>query len=171
MTSLTTAATVLNFDTETDVAAILKHATGGRTSYDWKRTISCVYASSASPGPTCEHLDDIIVSWFGPQQPGVAAILQEVPVVWPTVSVEDVVTMEMLHPTNLMQLIVLRIIREVEGPQHCLLQDNVGTLSTTEVLRGVTGLSSSCCNLTSYLIMAVISSCNVTSTGQTSQNY
>lgn len=145
MTSLTTAATVLNFDTETDVAVILKHTTGGRMSNDWKRTISCVYASSASPGPTCEHLDDIIVSWFGPQQPRVAAILQEVPVVWPTISVEDVVTMETLHPTNLMQLIVLRITREVEGPQRRLLQDNMGTLSTTKVLR-VAGLSSSCCN-------------------------
>lgn len=49
------------------------------------------------------------------------------PVVRPTITVEDVITMETLHATDLVQFVVLRFIREVERPQRRLLQDNTGT--------------------------------------------
>lgn len=73
------------------------------------------------------HLDDFSISGFGPQQPGVASVLQRAPVVGAAVTVEDVVAVETLHAADLVQLVVLRFIGEVEGPQSRLLQDNTGT--------------------------------------------
>lgn len=108
----------------------LKHAAGDRTlTRKMPLRLSFVYwwEASVSPGPACVHLDDISVLGFGPQQPGVASILQGAPVVGPAITVEDVVAMETLHAADLVQLVVLRFIREVEGPQCRLLQDNTGT--------------------------------------------
>lgn len=63
-----------------------------------------------SPGPASVNLDDLSVSRFGPQEPSLA-----------------VVAMEMLRAADLEQLIILRFIWEVKGPQSCLLQDTSGS--------------------------------------------
>lgn len=119
-----TEAAVLVDDTETETKASpdLKHTniTGRRT------TRTCdeddeMMSWCSSPRPACVQLDDLDVTRFGPQQPGVPAVL---PVVWAAVTVQDVVAMETLKTTDLMQLKVLLVIREVEGPQRRLLQDN-----------------------------------------------
>lgn len=44
--------------------------------------------------------------------------------------------METLHAANLVQLVVLRFIREVEGPQRRLLQDNTGTAGLGKTILG-----------------------------------
>lgn len=73
------------------------------------------------------HLYDLRVPWFGPQQPGVPPLLQRAPVVRSAVTVQDVVAMETQRPADLLQLEVLRLIREEERPQRRLLQDATGS--------------------------------------------
>ena len=80
-----------------------------------------------SPGPACVHLDDLSVSRFGPEKPGVPSVLQGALAVRTAVTVENVITMETVQAANLVQLEVLRFIGEVEGSQSRLLQDNTGT--------------------------------------------
>lgn len=87
-----------------------------------RRREACV-----SPGPAHVHLDDLSVPRFGPQQPGVGAVLQRAPVVGAAVTVEDVVAVQTLQAADLLQLKVLRFIRDVEGSECRLLQDNIGT--------------------------------------------
>lgn len=88
------------------------------------------------------HLDDFSISGFGPQQPGVASVLQGAPVVGAAVTVEDVVAVETLHAADLVQLVVLRFIGEVEGSQCRLLQEtgtaDLGKTTEKSTLRVLT---------------------------------
>lgn len=98
----------------------------------WTRIYSaCTLLNSisqqASPGPADVHLDDLRVSGSGPQQPGVASVFQRAPVVRTAIPVQDVVAVETLLTADLVQVVVLRFVRDVEGPQCRLLQDNPGT--------------------------------------------
>ena len=79
------------------------------------------------PGPAGVHLDDLSVPGSGLKQPGVAPILKGAPVVLTAVTIQDVIAVQTLQTPNLMKLEVLGVIREIEGPQRCLLQDNTGT--------------------------------------------
>lgn len=90
--------------------------------------------ASVPPGPARVHLDDLGVSGCGPQQPGVAPVLQRAPVVGAAVTVEDVVAVETLHAADLVQLVLLRFVREVEGSQCRLLQDNTGTADLVKTI-------------------------------------
>lgn len=102
---------------------VLKHAAGQNTLTN-RDAVAAASELSVSPGPACVHLDDVSFSRFGPQQPGITAVLQGAPVVGAAVTVEDVVAMEALLAVDLVQLEVLRLIGEVERPQCRLLQDN-----------------------------------------------
>lgn len=132
-TSVRTEAAVLVLVTETEAKASpdLKHTTGESMKIPARLSrmnrLLKLWPESVSPGPPGVHLDDLSVAGFGPQLPGVTSVLQETPVVWAAVAVEDVVAMETLHAANLLQLVVLRFIWEVEGPQRRLLQDDTGT--------------------------------------------
>lgn len=81
-----------------------------------------------SLGPVSVHLDDLSDSGFCPQQPRVASVLQRVPVVRAAVAVQDVVAVQTLRAADFVQLEVLRVVGEVEGPQCRLLQDNTGII-------------------------------------------
>lgn len=78
----------------------------------------------ASPGPAGVHLDDLVVSRLGAQQPGLASVFRGAAVVWSAVTVQDVVAVETLGAAGLLQHEVLRLIREVEGSQRRLLEDD-----------------------------------------------
>lgn len=98
----------------------------------WTRIYSvCTLLNSisqqASPGPAEIHIDDLRVSGSGPQQPGVTSVFQRAPVVWTAIPVQDVVAVKLLLTADLVQLVVLWFVRDVEGPQRCLLQDNTDT--------------------------------------------
>lgn len=128
-TSVRTDFDVLTFDTkmDTNVSAVLKTRAGQRGLVTWSpgHLVTRDLPRLVSPGPACVHLDDLGVPRFGPQEPGTASILQRAPVIWASV-VEAVVAMETLHAADMEQLIILRFIWEVKGPQSCLLQDNSG---------------------------------------------
>lgn len=99
-------------------------------SYTQYMTKGCFLVSSwlNSLGPVSVHLDDLSDSGFCPQQPRVASVLQRVPVVRAAVAVQDVVAVQTLRAADFVQLEVLRVVGEVEGPQRRLLQDNTGII-------------------------------------------
>lgn len=96
----------------------------------WQKVASLWWTESwlNSPGPVSVHLDDLSDSGFCPQQPRVASVLQRVPVVRAAVTVQDVVAVQTLQAADFVQLEVLRVVGEVEGPQRRLLQDNTGII-------------------------------------------
>lgn len=85
-----------------------------------------------SPGPAHVHLDDVGVSAFGPQEPGLAAVLRLAPAAGSTVAVEEV-AMETPRAADLVQFVILSVTWEVKGPQCCLLQDTGGSTHTRNI--------------------------------------
>lgn len=125
---MTTEAAVLFSDTDTGtkVGPDLKHTCNKLNSKNiCPHYVKMWNPSLNSPGPPDEHLEDFRFSGSGPQQPGVSSIFVRAPVVR-AVPVEDVVAVEALQRADLLQLVVLRVIVDVESPQRRLLQDNTG---------------------------------------------